>query len=435
MKKTKKGALILLLGVILTGITLFALTGCGGGGGRGDPNRLVVWSFTDELQDLINTYFRPRFPDMVVEYSLTPSDQFPARLDPVLRSGVGAPDVFALEADFIRRYVESGLLLDLTDIANEVRGRSLDYPIEIGTHNGRVYAMSWQATPGALFYRRSMAREYLGTDDPEVVQTYFSNMNRYLETARLLRDRSANSANGRVVVIGAIADLMRPFNALRQQPWVVNNSLHIDPAMQDMLTLARTLRDENLDGRIEPWSEQWFAGMNGTMRDEFGNPVQVFSYFLPTWGLHYVLVPNAPNTAGDWAMIPGPAPWWWGGTWLAAYSGTGNPEGARELIRLLTTNEEVLEQYARRTGDFVSHMGVVNRIKDDLPGNPFLGGQNHYVAFAEMAPRIRGNLLQGTDQAIQGIFSEAITSYVNNEQTREVALQNFRDMVRAQLGH
>jgi hypothetical protein len=175
--------------------------------------------------------------------------------------------------------------------------------------------------------------------------------------------------------------------------------------------------------------------MNGTMRDEFGNPVQVFSYFLPTWGLQYVLEQSAPNTAGDWAMIPGPAPWWWGGTWLAAYSRTGNPEGARNLIRLLTTNEAVLEDYARRTGDFVSHMGVVNRIKDDLPPNPFLGGQNHYVAFAEMAPRIRGNLLQGTDQAIQGIFSEAITSYVNNEQTREVALQNFRDMVRAQLGH
>ena len=52
-----------------------------------------------------------------------------------------------------------------------------------------------------------------------------------------------------------------------------------------------------------------YAGMNDTLQDAEGNPKQVFSYFLPTWGLPYVLSPNATTadksstTVGDWAMI------------------------------------------------------------------------------------------------------------------------------------
>ena len=44
----------------------------------------------------------------------------------------------------------------------------------------------------------------------------------------------------------------------------------------------------------------------GVLADESGNQKEVFSYFLPTWGLHYVLKTNAPETSGDWAMCAGP---------------------------------------------------------------------------------------------------------------------------------
>jgi ABC-type glycerol-3-phosphate transport system substrate-binding protein len=366
---------------------------------------------------------------MTVDYVMTPTNQFPNRLDPVLAAGIGVPDVFALESSFVRKYVESGLLLDLTDIYNEVRDKVLAYPVEIGSYNGRVYAMSWEATPGAMFYRRSLARQYLGTDDPVAVQRYFNNWNSFVTTAGLLRERSG----GKCVVISSLGDLGNPFASARAQPWVVNGQLYIDPAVNERMTLSKTLRDRQLEGRVGAWSEGWFAGMNGTMHDEAGNPVEVFSYFLPTWGLHYVLKQNAPNTAGDWAMIQGPAVYWWGGTWIGAYSGTRNPQAAREMIKFLTTNDAMLESYARESGDFVSNMYVVNKIKDTF-SEPFLGGQNHYSQFAEMAIHVDGSLAQGTDQAINALFDEALTQYVNDEKSREQAIADFRDQVSATLG-
>jgi len=390
---------------------------------------LIVWSFTDELKDMCDNYYGPTHPDVTIEYSMTPTDQFPNKLDPVLASGQGAPDVFALEAAFVRKYIESGLLLDITDIADEVRGKMLAYPIEVGTYNGKVYGLSWQATPGAMFYRRSLAKQYLGTDDPAQVQAMVANLGKFLETAETLKEKSG----GKCVIVSSTGDMFMPFMGARKKPWVVDGKLNIDPAVLDYMDMVKTLKDKGYEGRQGQWSEGWFAGMKGELKDENGNAVEVFSYMLPTWGLHYVLKPNAPDTSGDWAMCGGPAPYRWGGTWIAAYKGTKNEAAAKDFIKYLATDDGFLEQWAKDKGDFVSNMDVVNKIKDTY-SEPFLNGQNHYAAFAEMAKTVDGKLTQGTDQAIEGLFNEAVTAYMNGEKEKDQAIDDFKSQVSSQLG-
>jgi len=389
---------------------------------------LVVWSFTDELKDMIENYYEPAHKDANIEYTMTPTEQFQSRLDPVFASGKGAPDVIALEADFVRKYVESGLLLDLTDIYERNRHKLYAYPVEIGTYNGKVYGMSWQAAPGAFFYRRSLANKYLGTDDPSVVQNYFSDFDKFLETAELLKQVS----NGECVIIGSRGDLTKVFYELRKQPWVVNGRVNIDPEMERAMDIAKTMYENRYDGRVNQWSEGWFASFNGTLTDETGKQLETFGTFLPTWGLHYVLNKNAPDTAGDWAMIPGPVSWRWGGTWIAAYSGTKAPDEAKALIEWLTTDDNFLERWAKDKGDVVSSSVVVNRIKDDFR-EPFLGGQNHYAAFAEMIHNVNGRLVQATDSTFDTLFNEAITAYAEGEKTKAQALEDLRTQARTML--
>ncbi|MBN1615795.1 MAG: extracellular solute-binding protein [Spirochaetales bacterium] len=391
--------------------------------------KLVIWSFTDELKTMVDKYYVPSHPGVEVEYSLTPTDQFPNKLDPVLASGQGAPDVFALEAAFVRKYVESGLLLDLTDIADAARSKSLAYPIEVGTYNGKVYGMSWQACPGAMFYRRSLAKKYLGTDDPAEVQKYVANLDKFVETAGILKDKS----KGKCVIVSSTGDLNNVFLGARKNPWVVNGKLNIDPAMVQYMEMSKLLKDKGYEGRVGQWSEGWFAGMKGSLKDEKGNDIEVFSYMLPTWGLHYVLKTNAPETSGDWAMTAGPAPYRWGGTWVGAYKGTKNPVAAKDFIKYVSTDDGFLEAWAKDTGDVVSNVSVMNKIKDTY-AEPFLGGQNHYAAFVEMAKTVDGKLTQGTDQAIEGLFGEAAVAFVNGEKTRDQAIEEFKSQVSAQLG-
>jgi len=173
--------------------------------------------------------------------------------------------------------------------------------------------------------------------------------------------------------------------------------------------------------------------MKGDLKDESGAALEVFSYFLPTWGLHYVLKPNTPDTSGDWAMIPGPVPYRWGGTWIGAWKDTANPELAKHMIEWITTNDAFLETYALASGDMVSNLAVVNRIKDNF-SEPFLGGQNHYAEFAEMAKGVNGRLTQSYDDVIQALFQEAMQQFVNGEKTQAQAISEFREQVKSQVG-
>ena len=393
-------------------------------------NKLVVWSFTDELQGMINDYYKPAHPDEEVEYSMTPTDQFPNKLDPVLASGSGAPDVFALENAFVRKYIESGLLLPLDDIYAEVKDKMADYPMQIGSYKGHVYGMAWQAWPGALFYRRSLAKKYLGTDDPEKVQEYVANLDKFVETAALLKEKSG----GKCDIVSSSGDMFMPYKGARKSPWVVDDKLVIDPAMDKYMDMCKLLHDKNYDGRVSQWSEGWFAGMKGTLKDDKGKPVEVFCYLLPTWGLHYVLKTNAPDTSGDWAMVAGPANYYWGGTWIAAYKGTKNPNAAKELIKYLATDDTFLSTYAKKSGDTVGNINVQNALKDTF-SEPFLGGQNHYKAFCEMAKGIDGSLVQGSDQQVEALFQEAVTAYSNGEKTKDAAVADFKSQVASTLGY
>ncbi len=408
----------------------FALTA----GAEDSKGKVSVWSFTDEIEGFLDEPgwgYKATHPNVTVESTKIPTDEFPTALDKVLLSGKNVPDVIALEEAFVRKYVESGYLLPLDDLYKEIKKKMADYPMKVGTYEGHVYAMSWQVAPGAMFYRRSLAKKYLGTDDPKQVQKYFSNMDKFLETARLLKKKS----NGRCRVVSTSGDIFIPSLYARKKPWVVDGKLYVDPAMEKYMDMCKTIYEEKLDGRIFQWGEGWYAGMEDRLTDNRGNSLEVFSYFLPTWGLHYVLKLDAPATSGDWAICAGPVPYRWGGTWLAAYNGTNNPDAAKEMIKYIVSDEGFLENYALASWDLVGNYNVQKKVKNtEYFFEPYLGGQNQYAEFCEYAKKVNGSLVQSSDAAIESIFSKYVSAYCYDEMTKEQALRYFKREVHLTLG-
>ena len=390
---------------------------------------LKVWSFTDEIESAINTYYKPIHPNVQIEYSMTPSDQFPIKLDYALANGNDAPDVFSLDSSFIRHYIESDLLLPLDDLYKEVKDKMEKYPIQIASANGHVYAMTWQICPGAMFYRRSLAKRYLGTDNPKEVQKYFSNMDNLLNTARLIKNKSS----GRCLLVSSYDELFNAAKGARKNPWIVNDRLTIDSAMENYLELSKILRDGGMTGDFKQWSDDWFDGMNGELKSELNAPLEVFCYFLPTWGLQYILEYNATKTSGDWAMCQGPSAWLWGGTWLAAYKGTENPKLVKEMIKYLTTDDNYLTQSIKESGDCVANIKVQEKFKDLK--SQYLGGQDYYKEFCDYAKKIDGTLIQSSDKNIEEFFSEAVEAYVSGEKSKRQAIEYFKNQVSFILGY
>jgi ABC-type glycerol-3-phosphate transport system substrate-binding protein len=418
---------------------------------------LNVWSFTNEINTMA-VAFEATHPDVDVVYTMIPmtNGEYQTKLLASLGTNQ-VPDVVALEAAFVKSYVESDFLADLGVLQPEI-DKSDVYPFvtDVGTYDGVLKALAYQATPGALFYRRSLAKEYFGTDDPTEMQEILKDMDAYTAAAAVVKEKSG----GDTYMVASSGDFQNLFYANRSQPWIVDDTLTVDPMVDKMIETAKTFRDNGYEARATQWQEGWFAGMNDTLVDANGAPKKIFSYFLPTWGLPYVLSPNATSadgastTVGDWAVITGPLPYQWGGTWLGAMKESKNMELAIEFIRFCTLDEENLTNWAtgvytneflkaidpnvpadqaQAAGDFVSSKVVVDKITasfDDSTLSEFLGGQNSYGGFAAAAPSVNAALMQGSDDSIQRALNDPQNSYLAGEITLDQMWSLWKEAVR-----
>jgi hypothetical protein len=403
---------------------------------------LNVWSFTNEINTMAIAY-ECTHPDVDIQYTMIPmtNGEYQTKLKAAMGTADVA-DVIALEAAFVKQYVESDLLSDLGDL-KQYAEEDQTYPFvtDVGTFDGVTKAFAYQATPGAVFYRRSLATEYFGTDDPAEIQALMSDLDKFTAMAATVKEKSG----GNTYMVGSSGDFQNPFYANRAQPWVVDDTLTVDPLVEKYIETAKLFRDEGYEAQAVQWQEGWFAGMNDTLADAAGTPKQVFSYFLPTWGLPYVLAPNAKSadgahdTSGDWGVVTGPLPYQWGGTWLGVMQESPNQELAKDFVRFATLDQENLTNWAtgvytndylkacdpdvapeqsQAAGDFVSSQVVVEKITssfDDSELSAFLAGQNSYAGFAEAAPSVNAKLMQGSDDAIQRAMNDPLNQYLSGE--------------------
>ena len=442
-----------ILSLVLAAIMLMGMVSFAGA----EEITLNVWSFTNELEGMINKYYAPSHPDVKINYVIYPTDggEYTSKVDTIMASAAAsdeAPDIFTLEAAFVKKYVNSDVTADLAKVGITEEDVAAAIPVmkQIGTNTatGELKGLSWQATPGALMYRASLAEKYLGVTTPEEFQAKVADWDLFMETAAELNEKSEGAVK---MVVGA-GDIWNAFNFGREQGWVVDNKLVIDPILYDYLDLCVVLEEDNLSNKGAAWSEVWFAGMKSDT---------TLCFFLPTWGLHYTLKPNCTTgyvdtmteeelaatsaanggTYGDWRMVAGPVGYSWGGTWIGANAAKveaasdAKKAAIKEFILFFTMSEEFLYTYAKDSGDFVGSNAVVDKIlAEGGTPNPFLGGQDHYAIFAEAANLANGAIMTDYDEKMNSLWSDFVTTpYSKGEKDLDAAIADFKVQVAAQF--
>ncbi|MBI5353817.1 MAG: carbohydrate ABC transporter substrate-binding protein [Chloroflexi bacterium] len=447
--------LSLILSVLVTLSMLLAA--CGPAKPKELAGTLNVWSFTNEIKTMAIA-FQGKHPGVKVVYTMIPMTNGEYQTKVKAAAGTAdSPDVVALEAAFVKEWVESDLLADLNDLLPLTKTLKT-YPavVQVGTSDGVAKGFSYQATPGAFFFRRSIAKECLGTDDLVKVQAMVADLAKFEDTAAKIKA----CGTGDYYTVGTGGEMFLPFLSNRSKPWIVDDKLVIDPKIVEYVHFAKMMRDNGYESGATQWTEGWFAGMNDTLKDANGTPKKVFSYFLPTWGLPYVLSPNSTpkdggaGTGGDWAMINGPMSYQWGGTWVGAMKSSPNSELAKEFVKFVALDEENLTNWAtgvytnaylkaidpttpddqaQAAGDFVSSQLVVEKITASFDNSTlatFLGGENSYGAFAQAAPSVNGALLTGSDDAIQRALNDPLAAYLSGTMTEAEMWAAWLDAVR-----
>ncbi len=392
---------------------------------------LNVWCWNDEFQSRFNDYY-PEVKEIaadkstttlndgtIVKWTINPNENnnYQNKLDEALLAQDSAAeddkiDIFLIEADYALKYVDSPYTLDvradigLTD--DELAGQ-YKYTQDIASADGVLKGVTWQATPGLFAYRRSIAKDVLGTDDPAEVQTYLSDWDKFNEVAEKAAEKGYKMLSG-------YDDSYRTFSNNVSAPWVDGTTVKVDPNIMKWVEQTKEFTDKGYNNKSSLWNDVWAADQGPTGK--------VFGFFYSTWGINSTLLGNSLATPvaeggkeevgngiyGDYAVCEGPQAYYWGGTWICAAAGTDNTATIKNVMEKLTCDKDIDKQITLDTQDYTNNVEAMNEIANSDYQSAFLGGQNHIALFAKSAEKIdmsnAGPYDQGCNEGIQAAFKD-----------------------------
>ena len=412
---------------------------------------LNIWCWNDEFQSRFNDFY-PEVKEIaedkstttlndgtLVKWTINPNtnNNYQDKLDAALLAQENAPadekiDIFLIEADYALKYVDSPYTLDvradigLTD--GDLDGQ-YKYTQDIATADGVLKGVTWQATPGLFAYRRSIAKDVLGTDDPAEVQTCLSDWDKFNEVA-------AKAAEKGYKMLSGYDDSYRTFSNNVSAPWVDGTTVKVDANLMKWVEQTKEFTDKGYNNKSKIWDNTWAADQ--------GPEGKVFGFFYSTWGINFTLLGNSLETPvaeggkeevgngiyGDYAVCEGPQPYYWGGTWICAAAGTDNTDIIRDVMQKLTCDEAIMKQITLDTQDYTNNEKAMEEIANSDYASDFLGGQNHIALFAEAAKKIdmsnAGPYDQGLNESLQNAFKDYFTGTVDED----TAKANFETAIK-----
>lgn len=378
---------------------------------------LEVWGWTTDPEYQIEA-FEKAYPNVTVNYTMIGTD-YDTKMQTIVDNRTEGPDVFYADVKTVKNYIESDAWETLTDDPYNIDvSDSEDYTVKLGSDSdGNVKALSYQATPGGFWYKRDLAKKYLGTDDPDEISEMLSTTEGMLDVAEKLKEGS----NGETHMFASYKDLWQFANyGMRSVAWVDGNKFQMDDYIPEFFDLAKTVRDNGYDAKIDTWSEAWYA----SCADD-----SVFGYAEPTWGLQYVIQTGAPDSEGNWGLASMPAAYFNGGSYLGIYQESQNKELAAEYVKFVCTNKDFLAQYAKDKGDYTSLKSVNKEIADGGYEEPWCAGQNTFKFFSDQMDKINTDIVTKYDDTIGNLMLNNVDLYLNGQLDKDAAIAQFKDDV------
>lgn len=298
-------------------------------------------------------------------------------------------DLFITESEWMLDYINSDKytrpFTDLGFSEADFDG-CYAYTRDLGRDSsGSLKAVAWAVSPGAFVYRSDLAKEYLGVSSPEEMQPLVKDWDTFMDTAAKLKQAS----NGQTAMIATRGDLAQPMiysnHGVLLTPDEENpgsDKVTIPDAFKAFHTRMRTAINEKFYAADHQWSDEWYeVGANG----------KSLGYFFTDWCLYKGSMLEQAETLeqkaayGKYRITEGPAPWFWGGYFMALSNKTNSGSVAHDFIEHFVVNPETMKSYAEFSGEMVNNSWAMKQVKTP---NPLLGGQSPFAALDRTAKKI-----------------------------------------------
>lgn len=291
------------------------------------------------------------------------------------------PDVMALEVGYVGRFAQGGGLEDLSKEPYNIKQfqpRFVPYTFAQATNRaGAIVAVPSDIGPGTLLYRTDVLDKAQVTE-AELIRSWDS----YVDSGIKIKAATGSYllAHARDMKDILIRAGIKPGEGLYFDSQ--SNVLVNTPRFVRAFELARKVRQNKLDAKVNAWTNEWSEGFKrGTIATQMTGAW--LAGHLNNW--------LAPDTKGKWhaAQLPENAFAAYGGTFFAIPRGTpaAHKSLAWEFIQMMTLNRDIQLSAFKSQDAFPALLEVYDDPFFEQP-IAFLGGQQARVGWREATKHI-----------------------------------------------
>lgn len=369
--------------IAVTAILATTLLAACGGGSSGSANKdttkatgnITFWSWTPGLDPIIKTFenSHPGITVTVVNAGQGAAEY--AKLRTAVKAGSGAPDVAAIEYQYIPTFVND--LVDLNQYgAADLKSKYVDWAWAQAGQNGKQLGMPWDTAPMCIVYRADIFEQY-GIQVPKT-------WDEFAAAARRLHAAAPN-----VYLTNLAANDPGQFLSMTAQagsrPYKVDSAIRLTLALNDAgakqwANFWTPLVKDGVVSTDSAWNDNWYKGLADG---------RYASWITAAWGPVF-LQGQVKETSGKWRVMP--LPQWtaggnvsaaWGGSTFAVLKQSKKTAAAAEFAKWMSSSQEATSFTANNLFGFPATTSILDDPTYLNAKSDFFGGQQIGPVYVE----------------------------------------------------
>ncbi|MCR4656203.1 MAG: ABC transporter substrate-binding protein [Lachnospiraceae bacterium] len=291
-----------------------------------DQVTVTYWGWDSNFYGPMFAAYEERNPNVHFEPVATEWGDMLTKAQQSLASNSDLPVLIPMDNALIENWKSMDILEDLTALGIDSTGYSDLYVKKATTSDGKVVGVFENVCPSGIAYKRDLAKQYFGTDDPDELYELLSSYDAYEEKgAEIAADGKFLFHSGQ-----AVAEWLYWASEV---PTQTGDTINLTEKFTDVFDTLIKLRDT---GALDTYQNGTPEG-NATYSDD----VHIF-YPCPDWAITYYIKGNDPEGSGNWGIMKAPVSYSHGGTALGVTKASTDEQKAAavDFIKWVTSDRE-----------------------------------------------------------------------------------------------
>lgn len=251
---------------------------------------ITYWGWDSNYYQPLFAAYEQEHPNVHFEPTAVEWGDMLTKAQQSLASGSELPTIIAMDNGLIENWKAMDIFEDLIPYGFDNSAYVESLAGKAVTESGAIIGVQESINPAGIAYKRDLALEYFGTDDPEELFEIFNSYEVYAEKGKEVYEAS----NGEVYLFHsgqAVSEWLYFASTIQNMN---GDTLEYTSKMTDVMSKLVMLRDANAVDTYQngtPEANATYAGSS-----------HIF-YPCPNWSISYYIKGNDPEGAGNWGLM------------------------------------------------------------------------------------------------------------------------------------